>query len=38
MEEKDDSHLKCPEDTASISSNSVCLFFSFFLRLLFDLI
>ncbi len=26
MEEKDDSHLKCPEDTASICSNSVCLY------------
>jgi len=23
LEEKDEVHLKCPEDTASISSNSV---------------
>ena len=33
MEEKDDLHLKCPEDAASISSNSVrwyyCLHFCF---------
>jgi hypothetical protein len=26
LEEKDEAHLKCPEDTTSISSNSVCNF------------
>jgi hypothetical protein len=24
LEEKDEVHLKCPEDTTSIGSNSVC--------------
>lgn len=24
LEEKDEAHLKCPEDTTSIGSNSVC--------------
>lgn len=30
MEEKDNSHLKCPEDTASICSTTVCLFLQSF--------
>jgi hypothetical protein len=39
LEEKDDAHLKCPEDTTSIGSNSVRCFCLFFVSIIvFDLV